>query len=254
MFQSRQPRQPSKKSPRPGSEACIPITRREETLMRGHKRANTEKVGSSCFAHSSCPRGAIEILPKLICENLLQEASTVFPEVHLSSPRSKQILNSDVAPMQRFSRKVMPFLPLRACSGAGPHARRASATCDCTSTGDARRVTPVTHGATCPSTTAQEVEGDTTAVTAENRLLFVTSRGRMKMSREEAYELGGETSPRFVVSRPRRVPCTGEHEKESERWVKTSQHYWVCFNLCISSFVCLVCLCCVSSNTRPIIK
>ena len=209
MFQSRQP---SKKSPRPGSEACIPITRREETLMRGHKRANTEKVGSSCFVHSSCPRGAIEILPKLICENLLQEASTVFPEVHLSSPRSKQILNSDVAPMQRFSRKVMPFLPL------------------------------------------EEVEGDTTAVTAENRLQFVTSRGRMKMSREEAYELGGETSPRFVASRPRHVPCTGEHEKESERWVKTSQHYWVCFNLCISSFVCLVCLCCVSSNTRPIIK
>ena len=208
MFQSRQP---SKKSPRPGSEACIPITRREETLMRGHKRANTEKVGSSCFAHSSCPRGAIEILPKLICENLLQEASTVFPEVHLSSPRSKQILNSDVARMQRFSRKVMPFLPL-------------------------------------------EVEGDTTAVTAENRLQFVTSRGRMKMSREEAYELGGETSPRFVASRHRRVPCTGERERESERWVKTSQHYWVCFNVCISSSVCLVCLCCVSSSTRPIFK
>jgi hypothetical protein len=136
--------------------------------MRGHKRANAEHVGSSCFADSSCPRCAIEILQKLICENLLQEASTGFPEVHVSSPRPKQILNSNVAPMQRFTRKVMPFLP------------------------------------------PEEVEGDRTAMTAENRLQVVTSRGRMKMSREEAYELGGETSPRFVASRHRRVPCTGE--------------------------------------------
>ena len=164
--------------------------------MRGHKRAISEHVGSSCFADSSCPRGVIEILQKLICENLLQEASKVFPEVHLSSPRPKQILNSDVAPMQRLRREVMPLLPL------------------------------------------EEVEGDRMAVTAENRLQFVTSRGRMKMSREEAYELGGETSPRFVAPRHRRVPCTGESESESERWAKTSKHYWV-VSMCTLAHLCV---------------